>query len=133
MKIEREGLLLAEVEQWRLALGDEVSASLAATKRIRQLERELARKDKALAEAAALLILKKKWGISGRARTTTPTRGTTADTQRGPFRSSPIVLVAGAAVPSCARRARSFFGPHVGRSLRSSSSAATIASGVALG
>jgi hypothetical protein len=72
-----------------LTLGDEVSASLAATKRIRQLERELARKEKALAEAAALLILKKKWGISGRARTTTPTRGTTADTQRGP--GSPIV------------------------------------------
>ena len=60
--LEREGLLLAELEQWRLALGDEVSASLAATKRIRQLERELARKEKALAEAAALLILKKKVG-----------------------------------------------------------------------
>jgi len=60
--LEREGLLLAELEQWRLALGDEVSASLAATKRIRRLERELARKDKALAEAAALLVLKKKVG-----------------------------------------------------------------------
>ena len=44
-----------------LRLG-EISASLAATKRIRRLERELARKEKALAEAAALLILKKKVG-----------------------------------------------------------------------
>ncbi len=38
----------------------------ADQKRIRELERELQRKDKALAEAAALLILRKKlnalWG-----------------------------------------------------------------------
>ena len=38
----------------------------AETKRIRQLEKEVARKDKALAETAALLVLKKKvqaiWG-----------------------------------------------------------------------
>jgi hypothetical protein len=33
---------------------------MATTKRIRSLERELARKEKALAEAAALLVLKKK-------------------------------------------------------------------------
>jgi hypothetical protein len=57
--LQREGLLLAELEQWRLAL-DEDKASIATTKRIRKLERELARKEKALAEAAALLILKKK-------------------------------------------------------------------------
>lgn len=58
--LTREGLLLAELEQWRLALAGEGRASLATTKRIRQLERELARKEKALAEAAALLVLKKK-------------------------------------------------------------------------
>ena len=58
--LEREGLLLAEYEQWRLALADEGRASLATTKRMRALERELARKEKALAEAAALLVLKKK-------------------------------------------------------------------------
>jgi hypothetical protein len=34
-------------------------ASVLAARRIRRLERELARKDKALAEAAALLVLKK--------------------------------------------------------------------------
>jgi transposase len=56
----REGVLQAEYEQWRLALGEEGRASLATVKRIRTLERELARKEKALAEAAALLILKKK-------------------------------------------------------------------------
>jgi transposase len=58
--LEREGLVLAEYEQWRLALAEEGRASLATTKRIRALERELARKEKALAEAAALLVLKKK-------------------------------------------------------------------------
>jgi transposase len=58
--LQREGLLLAELEQWRLALGEDASASKATIKRIRTLERELARKEKALAEAAALLILKKK-------------------------------------------------------------------------
>lgn len=58
--LEREGLHLADLEQWRLALDDEGHASKATTRRIRKLERELARKEKALAEAAALLVLKKK-------------------------------------------------------------------------
>jgi hypothetical protein len=58
--LEREQVKLAELERWRLALGDDGTASLAATRRIKALERELARKEKALAEAAALLILKKK-------------------------------------------------------------------------
>ena len=57
--LEREGVKFPEYEQWRIAL-DEGGASAATTKRIRQLERELARKEKALAEAAALLVLKKK-------------------------------------------------------------------------
>jgi transposase len=59
--LERAGLSIAEFEQWRRSLelgsGD---SSEAAARRIRTLERELARKEKALAEAAALLILKKK-------------------------------------------------------------------------
>ena len=58
--LAREELHLAEVEQWRLALDDEGRSSRAVTNRIRRLERELARKEKALAEAAALLVLKKK-------------------------------------------------------------------------
>ena len=55
-----EGVLRADYEQWRLALGEEGRASLATIRRMRALERELARKEKALAEAAALLVLKKK-------------------------------------------------------------------------
>jgi transcriptional regulator with XRE-family HTH domain len=58
--LQREGVLQAEYEHWRLALDDEGRASLATVKRIRALERELARKEKALAEVAALLVLKKK-------------------------------------------------------------------------
>jgi transposase len=57
--LEREGVKLVEYEQWRLSL-EGGAASLSTIRRIRQLERELARKEKALAEAAALLILKKK-------------------------------------------------------------------------
>ncbi len=57
--LEREGIRLAEFEQWRLALEEGGRASTATTRRIRKLERELARKEKALAEAAALLVLKK--------------------------------------------------------------------------
>jgi transposase len=58
--LEREGVKLAEYERWRIALDEGGRASTSTTKRIRQLERELARKEKALAEAAALLVLKKK-------------------------------------------------------------------------
>jgi hypothetical protein len=58
--LEREGVKLAQYEAWRLSLEEGGRASLATSKRIRNLERELARKEKALAEAAALLVLKKK-------------------------------------------------------------------------
>ena len=50
---------LGDLERWRLALDQEAGDPHAATGRIRTLERELARKEKALAEAAALLVLKK--------------------------------------------------------------------------
>jgi len=58
--LQREGVKFAEYEQWRLALDEGGRASASTNKRIRQLERELARKEKALAETAALLVLKKK-------------------------------------------------------------------------
>ena len=58
--LEREGVKLAELEQWRLALEEDGRASKATTDQIRALQRELARKEKALAEAAALLVLRKK-------------------------------------------------------------------------
>ena len=64
------GVYLQELEQWRqsatqaLAEPEELRASPQATRqdrrRIRELERELRRKDKALAETAALLVLSKK-------------------------------------------------------------------------
>lgn len=58
--LEREGVKLADFERWRIALEDDSTGSTSAAKRIRQLERELARKEKALAEAATLLVLKKR-------------------------------------------------------------------------
>jgi transposase-like protein len=59
--LTREQVLLGELEQWRRALETEAPPVPAATaKQIRELERELARKEKALAEAAAILVLKKK-------------------------------------------------------------------------
>lgn len=72
--LRREGLHEAQLKEWREAM----EAALAGNKkrrgrkvsqeqkRIKELERELRRKEKALAEAAALLVLKKKaeaiWG-----------------------------------------------------------------------
>ncbi len=67
----RKGLYLEQVAMWREACiqgnmksSDQQkkakSSSSADKKRIKQLEQELARKDKALAEAAALLVLGKK-------------------------------------------------------------------------
>lgn len=61
--LAREGIKFAEFESWRLALAEGGTSASAAARRIRTLERELARKDRALAEAAALLILKKKWEL----------------------------------------------------------------------
>jgi transposase-like protein len=57
--LESAGVGLAEFERWRVALEEDGQGSNATTKRIRKLERELARKEKALAEAATLLVLKK--------------------------------------------------------------------------
>ena len=75
--LRREGLHAAELEQWREAVVEGAKSALegsaarssarsADTKRIKELERELRRKDRALAETAALLVLQKKvheiWG-----------------------------------------------------------------------
>jgi transposase-like protein len=57
--LDRQDVKLADFERWRIAPEEDGRAVTATTKRIRQLERELARKEKALAEAAALLVLKK--------------------------------------------------------------------------
>lgn len=74
--LRREGLHEETLMEWQNAVRDASLEALQPTpsprsntgdkKRIKQLERELLRKDKALAEAAALIILKKKaqaiWG-----------------------------------------------------------------------
>ena len=61
-----KGLTTAILDEWReqamtgLRGTKQVSATVVGSARIKQLERELARKDKALAEAAALALLQKK-------------------------------------------------------------------------
>ncbi len=70
--LRKEGLHQTQIEEWAATAQSSLSARKGTkkaspeSKRIRELERELHRKDKALAEAAALLILKKKaqaiWG-----------------------------------------------------------------------
>lgn len=71
--LRREGLHEAQLEQWREIAQEAFNTprqrrkqKTAELKRIKELERELRRKEKALAEAAALLVLKKKaqaiWG-----------------------------------------------------------------------
>jgi transposase len=70
--LRREGLHEADLEAWRESMlgglrppQSKHTRSLEA-RRVRELEKELRRKDKALAEAAALLVLQKKvqaiWG-----------------------------------------------------------------------
>ena len=63
--LRREGIHLAQLEEWRsdmlASLGRPTPRSKGLeAKRIRELEREVARKDKALAEITALLVLQKK-------------------------------------------------------------------------
>jgi transposase-like protein len=67
--LRSRGLHDAQLQQWRdqMLIGLEPKpAKRAETKRIKDLEKELRRKDRALAETAALLVLKKKaqeiWG-----------------------------------------------------------------------
>jgi len=69
--LRREGLHEAQLEEWRAKVMEGATGALKAPhgkrsgrtpefQKIRALERELVRKDKALAEVTALLVLKKK-------------------------------------------------------------------------
>ena len=70
--LRREGLHDADIEAWRESMlgalkpATNKHAKSVEARRVRELETELRRKDKALAEAAALLVLQKKvralWG-----------------------------------------------------------------------
>jgi transposase-like protein len=57
--LRREGLHPDQLQAWRDAL-DQHATGTADKRRIRELERELRRKEKALAEAATILVLQKK-------------------------------------------------------------------------
>lgn len=74
--LRREGLHEADLVRWRESSLEGLSGKVAVAatadatdKRVRNLEKELRRKDKALAETAALLVLQKKvreiWGDEG--------------------------------------------------------------------
>jgi transposase len=61
--LRREGVSEAVLNEWRAAALDALGPqkkSTSDTRRVRELEKQLRRKDKALAEAAALLMLQKK-------------------------------------------------------------------------
>lgn len=71
--LRREGLFEAQLREWREAAAEALESprnqrrsTSTGAKRVKQLERELRRKNKALAEVTALLVLKKKlaalWG-----------------------------------------------------------------------
>jgi transposase-like protein len=71
--LRRKGLHQAQLDAWRTAVVEALESkssrppkSSPEKRRVRELEKELRRKDKALAETAALLVLKKKaqsiWG-----------------------------------------------------------------------
>ena len=63
--LRRRGVHREQLDAWRTMLDDAFARPTASRrspegKRIKALEREVARKDKALAETAALLVLQKK-------------------------------------------------------------------------
>jgi len=71
--LRRKGLHVSQLEEWRKSAMESLAVQKSKRrvvskemKRIRELEKELRRKDKALAEVTALLVLKKKieaiWG-----------------------------------------------------------------------
>ena len=85
--LRREGIHEAQLQEWRKVAeetfaGDSRRKGRKASreaKKIKALERDLHRKDKALAEVSALLVLKKKPRRSGGSRTTTRTGRPTSD------------------------------------------------------
>jgi hypothetical protein len=58
--LEQKGVKLADLIAGDSLLKDDRRESAATTQRIRRLQHELARREKALAEAAALLVLKEQ-------------------------------------------------------------------------
>ena len=84
--LRRHGLHEAQLEEWRRAAVGALqkpkkrkSGRSPEAKRIQELERELNRKDKALAEVTALLALKKNWMHFWGTGTTTRRPGAASD------------------------------------------------------
>ena len=65
--LRQRGLHPAQLAQWREALEAALTSTprrpRSESQRVRELEREIARKDKALAETTALIVLKKKLAL----------------------------------------------------------------------
>lgn len=67
--LRSQGLHREQLDEWKHALEEALARprrgarASGDAKRIKELEREIARKDKALAETAALLVLKKKMAL----------------------------------------------------------------------
>jgi len=82
--LRRHGLTTADLDAWKAALGSvgtgskkarKTDAEKADARELRRVKRELARKEKALAEAAAIIVLQKKvQGILGDEDGDTPPR-----------------------------------------------------------
>ena len=108
MAESKRGLFPAQITAWRVVANDWDRASTArlgkATKeekrRVKDLERELARKDRALAETAALLVLQKRHQRSG---------GTERTHDQHPDRQTAIALI-NEAITAGARRAKACAG-----------------------
>jgi len=88
--LRRKGLHTAQLEEWHKLATEALTSRKKPTRkkspevrRIKELERELLRKDRALAEVAALLALKKKPRRSGGTRTTTQPRAAGPDPRMG--------------------------------------------------
>jgi transposase len=64
--LESEGVRLVHFKRWRRALEEAGEESVGMAKRIGNLERELTRKERALAEAATLLVLREPFERSVR-------------------------------------------------------------------
>jgi hypothetical protein len=127
--LRREGLHETQLSEWRrsaeAALGEgdirrgrtklsseaiEASEAIRSAARIKELEREVRRKDKALAETAALLVLKKKSRRSGEVcrRTRTIPRAGDAENDPGLDRGSCCIWCAAETLLGARGRERSY-------------------------
>jgi transposase-like protein len=96
--LRRMGLKEQHLREWRAALAERASAvfepreprlSAESRKRVKELERELVRKDKALAETAALLVLQGKMEALWAAEDDATRQGSDAPSSRASHKRKP--------------------------------------------